>query len=209
MRARVLVLVALVAVAAAISFAGLGDPAGRKVLFVGDSITEQSENELTFALRAAGWDPTIEGHSGTAIFGVRWGVDWKALLAELVRQVDPDVAVVELGTNDSDVGAADIADGIDGLMQSLRDVPRVVWVNVQRGISRAPLATIVDEELRKATVRWPNLEVLDMASHFAGHPEWLSDGLHLNDAGKLEYGKLVVRALAAPPSRVGALSPVV
>jgi lysophospholipase L1-like esterase len=208
MRARVLVLVALVAVAATVAFAGLGDHDGQKVLVVGDSITEQSEDELTFSLRSAGWEPTVEGHSGSAIFGARWGVDWKARLGELVPTVDPDVAVVELGTNDKDIGASDIAHGIDAAMEPLRHVPRVIWANVKTGFLTAPVAEVVNEELRKATVRWPNLEVLDMGAHFAPHPEWLSDGIHLNDAGKVEFGRLVIRALAAPPSRVGALSPV-
>ncbi len=208
MRSRWLVLAAVVAAAAVLAFAGLGDHRGERVLFVGDSITEQSENELAFGLRAAGWEPTVEGHAGSGVVGARAGVDWSQRLSDLVQVVQPDVAVVELGTNDKDASAEDVARGIDAIMEPLRGVRRVLWANVQRGFLTAITALVVNEQLLQATVRWPNLEVLDMGSHFGDHPEWLIDGLHLNDAGKAEFGVLVIRALDRPPSRVGGLSPV-
>lgn len=208
MRARVLVLVGVIVVAAIVAFSGLGDHRGQKVLFVGDSITQESENELAFVLRAAGWDPVVEGHSGSALIQNRFILDWRQRLDELVPQLDPDVVVVELGTNDRDIGASDIAKGIDAVMEPISKVPRVMWANVKRGFLTEPVAAVVNEELRKATVRWPNLEVLDMGAHYAPHPEWVRDGIHLNDAGKAEFVRLVIRALAAPASRVGALSPV-
>ena len=208
MRARVLVLVGLVAVSALVAFGGLGGHPGQRVLFIGDSITAFSENELEFGLRAAGWDATVEGHSGAALIQNRFIIDWHQRLEELVPQVDPDVAVVELGTNDAHTSASEIARGIDEVMAPLATVPRVVWANVKTGFLTEEVARVVNEELRQATVRWPNLEVLDMAAHFHDHPEWISDGVHLNDPGKAELGRLVIRALAAPPSRVGALSPV-
>ena len=208
MRTRALVYSGLVVAAALVAFGGLGENTGQRVLFIGDSITDQSEDQLNFALRQAGWDPTVEGHSGAALIQNRFIIDWHQRLAELVPQVDPSIVIVELGTNDANTAAAEIAMGIDEVMEPLRTVPRVVWANVKTGFLTEPVAKIVNEQLRQATVRWPNLEVLDMGAHFADHPEWISDGIHLNDAGKVEFARLVIRALAAPPSRVGALSPV-
>jgi lysophospholipase L1-like esterase len=191
-----------------LAFAGLGDHSGQRVLLVGDSITEQSEPELEFGLRAGGWEPTVEGHTGSGI-GRDYGVDWSQRLPELVAQVDPAVVIVELGSNDQDVPGDQVAADIDALMEPLRKVPRVVWANVQRGFLTGRTADVVNDQLLKATVRWPNLEVLDMSGHFGGNPEWLTDGLHLNQRGKAELGVLLVQALDAPPSRVGALTPVV
>ena len=80
---------------------------------------------------------------------------------------------------------------------------------MKTGYRTEAAALDVNAQLLQATVRWSNLEVLDMAAHFAAHPEWLSDDqVHLSDPGKVEFARLVVRALDAPPSRVGALSPV-
>ena len=169
----------------------------------------QSEDQLDFGLKAEGWDPTVEGHTGAGLIQNRFIFDWHQRLEQLVPEVDPDVAVVELGTNDANTCAAEIATGIDALMEPLQTVPRVVWANVQTGFLTEDRARVVNEQLLQATVRWPNLEVLDMGGHFAHHPEWLTDGLHLNEAGKAEFARLVIRALAAlPPSRVGAPSPV-
>lgn len=209
MRTRVLVLVGLVVVAAIVGFGGLGDHAGQRVLCIGDSITYQSQDQVRFALGAAGWDPTIDGRSGAAIVQNRFIVDWHQDLERLVPEIDPDIVVVELGTNDDHSGGAEVARGIDAVMEPLRKVPRVVWANVKTGFRTEAAALDVNEQLLRASVRWPNLEVLDMAAHFADHPEWVSDdGVHLSDAGKVEFARLVVRALASPPSRVGALSPV-
>ena len=119
------------------------------------------------------------------------------------------MVIVELGSNDQDLPGDEIARSIDALMAPLRSVPRVIWANVQRGFLTFRTAETVNEQLLKATVRWPNLEVLDMGGHFGGNPEWLTDGLHLNLRGKAEFGVLLQRALASPPSRVGALTPVV
>ena len=207
MPARWLVLPGLVVVAAVLAFSGIGDHSGQRALLIGDSITEQSTPQLEFGLRAGGWEPTVEGHTGSGI-GSRNGFNWNQRLPELFGEVHPDVVIVELGTNDRNVSHDDVARSIDVLMEPLQSVPRVVWANVQRGFLTAESAETVNDELLKATVRWPNLEVLDMGGHFEHHPEWLADGLHLNEEGKAEFGRLVVHALDAPPSRVGGLSPV-
>ena len=75
----------------------------------------------------------------------------------------------------------------------------MVWLTAQTDVEVTTDPAAVNEALRKATVRWPNLQILDMASHFAGHPEWhTGDGVHFNDAGSTELATLLRRAIDAP-----------
>jgi hypothetical protein len=204
------VLVVVVVAAGVAAFVGVGNHRGDSVLVVGDSLTAQSSDEIRLTLQAEGWKPTIEGHSGSSIVGGRAGVDWPKRVAQLVIPKAPDVAIVELGTNDHAESASSLASGVDAVMGPLRHVRRVVWLNAQAEALGGADAKVVNEVLREATVRWPNLEILDMSGHFRGHDEWhVSDGVHFNDSGKGELARFVRAALDAPPSRVGALSPAV
>ena len=56
---------------------------GNKVLVVGDSLTWQSIPQVTAALRADGWDPTIQAASGTTIGA------WAGKVGELIEEHDP------------------------------------------------------------------------------------------------------------------------
>ena len=92
---------------------------GNKVLVVGDSLTWQSIPQVTAALQADGWDPTIQAASGTTIGA------WAGKVGTLIEQHDPDVLVVELGTNNCTAECPRIASVIDRL---LRNVPgRCRW----------------------------------------------------------------------------------
>lgn len=189
------------------AFAGIGDHKGDSVLVIGDSLTAQSSDEIRLTLQADGWNPTVEGHSASSVVGARAGVAWPTRVAELVKPHAPDVAIVELGTNDGGESSASLGAGIDAVMGPLRHVRRVIWLNAQVAVFSGAEARVVNEALREATVRWPNVEILDMSSHFAGHDEWHSpDGVHFNDSGKGELAKFMRSALDSPPSRVGILS---
>ena len=63
------------------------------------------------------------------------------------------------------------------------------------------------DRLLEGTIRWPNLEIRDMARHFVGHPEWHSgDGVHVNEAGSAELASSFVRGSMLRPHRTACFS---
>ena len=87
------------------------------------------------------------------------------------------LVVIALGYNDRPQRRA-----IDRVMQELTDqgVQRVAWINLseRRSGYRTPTA------LTAASLRWPELWVLDWRSYSAGRSSWFIDGVHLTAKGK-------------------------
>ena len=165
---------------------------GYKVLVVGDSLTWQSVPQVTAALQADGWDPTIQAAAGTTIGA------WAGKVGTLIEEHHPDVLVVELGTNNCTTECPRIASVIDRL---LRDVPRsvpVVWLNVQAQPSYPAHPESVNDALGAAAERWPNVTLVDMSARFRNHPDWhMDDGLHFNATGSTELGRLIAESVQA------------
>jgi lysophospholipase L1-like esterase len=165
---------------------------GDKVLVVGDSLTWQSAPQVTAALQADGWTPTIQAASGTTIG------NWAGKVGKLVDEHDPDVLVVELGTNNCTASCPHIDRVIDRL---LRDVPRslpVVWLNVQAQPTYPAHPESVNDALAAAAARWPNVTLVDMSARFRNHPDWhVADGLHFTARGSAELGRLMAESLRA------------
>lgn len=125
-----------------------------------------------------------------------------------------DLAVVELGYNDSPSG---FADDIDAMMAALvaRGVKQVAWVNmadIRRSGGRL-MYTPSNQALVAAQGRWPTLTVLDWdtASDHPERPRWFSgDGVHLTATGQAEFAlwlrsemlALVPPHYLAPPKRL-------
>jgi hypothetical protein len=166
-------------------------------LFVGDSLLLQSYSDVSQAARAAGWEPVIDGQFGSAINRGFSFASWPERIDALVRFSNPDVAVVELGTNGCD-HCSSLAAAIDADMQPLRHVARVYWVNV-KDYSRIPAdPKAINDAISAAKKRWKNLRVIDMNDSFRGHSPWLaSDDIHFTTAGQQAFAQLVVGAL--PP----------
>lgn len=191
---------ALVIVFVVVALAGCG---GSKtvddhVVVVGDSILQMSTKEVEAALRAAGWKPAVMGVYGSTIRGGTQG-SWPKTVHNLVRLMHPKVAVVELGTNDAmeQRCCGHVGDDVDALMHELRDVPHVQWLNVQEGRTFSASSERVNRELRAATKRWSNLQIVDFSDRFKGHPDWHSGpGPHLTPAGQVAFAQLVVQATA-------------
>lgn len=191
---------ALAIVVAVTALAGCGgsSAAANHVVVVGDSILQMSTKEVDAALRAAGWKPAVTGVFGSTIRGGTHG-PWPKTVHDLVRLLDPAVAVVELGTNDAGEPrcCAHVPDDIDALMRELRDVPHVLWLNVQEGRTFSATSEHVNRDLRAATKRWSNLRIVDFSDRFKGHPDWHSGpGPHLTAAGQIAFAQLVVQATA-------------
>lgn len=163
---------------------------GNRVLVVGDSIMADSRFEVTNALVQDGWNVTVEAVATTAI------LYWVPRVSLLLPTINPDVVTVELGTNESGevptVGAH-----IDALMERLRDVPVVFWLNIREEPPYPPAASSVNLAIEQAAVRWPNMRVVDFDKFFAGHPEWLQpDGIHPNAQGAVALANLLRSTLA-------------
>jgi lysophospholipase L1-like esterase len=165
------------------------------VVVVGDSLLYQSIGPLQQALRQRGWVPVTDGRPGSAIVGGFSISSWPERIKELVRAANPDVVVVELGTN----GCGDCASidaGIDAVMAPLRKVPRVYWVNVKDYSPIPPDPKAINDALERATDRFGNLRIIDMNKRFAGHPELLqSDRIHFDTPGQRAFAQLVASAL--------------
>jgi lysophospholipase L1-like esterase len=194
----VLIGVLVLAVLLVFGLAGAGQPevSARRVLVVGDSLTEISKNEVRQALTAAGWRAVVDGRGGLSI-----GL-WRPFVGGDTRFTRPDVAVVELGTNDCDLSCRPLAPDIDAIVKKLLDegVHAIVWLNVQQDSPYPEHPQFVNQEIERAAVRWPQLSIVDLNRTFAGHPEWhAEDGIHFNEAGRLVYAQLILQALDAFP----------
>jgi lysophospholipase L1-like esterase len=165
------------------------------VLVVGDSLLYQSAPTVSKALESRGWHAVIDGRPGSGITGGFSIGSWPDRITDLVKIAKPKVAIVELGTN----GCTDCTkydDGIDRVMQRLRGVPQVYWVNVKLDCPVPPDPGAVNAAINRATKRWKKLRVIDMNSRFYGKPQLLiADRIHFNDAGEKVFAKLLASSL--------------
>jgi lysophospholipase L1-like esterase len=165
---------------------------GDRVLLVGDSLLWQSIPQVKAALGAEGWDPTVTAAPGTTIGA------WTAKMQQLIAEADPDVVVVELGTNNCVAACPHIDAVVEKLM---RQVPRtipVIWLNVQAQPTYPAHPESVNDALGAARTRWSNLSLVDMSARFRNHPDWhVADGLHLSAAGSGQLGALIAESLRA------------
>jgi hypothetical protein len=118
----------------------------------------------------------------------------------LAADLGPVVAI-DVGYNDE---PDSYAAGLDEVMRAAlaAGVQRVVWVTLEE---TTPGWLAIDDQIRDAAQRWPQLVVADWAGRVAGKP-WLTDAAHLNEAGAGAFARflrpIVLDALAAvfPPA---------
>jgi hypothetical protein len=111
------------------------------------------------------------------------------------------VVVVELGYNDPESG---FPAGLDAAMRQLvdRGAEHVLWLTLHA--SRGPFPELNDD-LRAALGRWPQLELVDWDGASADHPEWFAiDGIHLDKRGGRALAQLIRAAVTryAAPLRI-------
>ena len=120
----------------------------------------------------------------------------------------PDVAIVELGYNDTQSG---LGAEIDQVMQALvnKGLRIVGWVNMseRRLVNGSPVFAVGNQALRNAASRWPQLRVLPWDTFSSGgvKDRWFSDNVHLSPTGRAEFA-LWLRDRAIELSR-GAVTP--
>jgi lysophospholipase L1-like esterase len=173
---------------------------GPRVLVIGDSILNFSQTDVSNSLDAAGWQALVDGRSGSTM------EEWDTLVGPDAALARPDVAVVELGTNDCDKTCSDLGSAIDSIVEQLiaNGAGTVLWLNVQTmrspAIPGAPLyplhAEYVNYALEQAAVRWPEMQIVDFNSLFGQHPEWhIADGFHPNALGEQALAFLITAEL--------------
>lgn len=89
------------------------------------------------------------------------------------------LVVIDVGYNDL---AAGYAGNLDTVMRALiaAGVERVVWVTLSEGQSNW---VEINDQIRAAPLRWPQLVVAEWAPVAARNPAWFADGPHMNQLG--------------------------
>jgi lysophospholipase L1-like esterase len=158
------------------------------VLMVGDSLFFQSGPALDYAVTSDGWDVEVWAVPGASLrIGGVPPVDWSPeTLARLVDRWDPEVVVVELGTNGCGPGCTSITNAVDAIMDEVEDVPVVLWLNVRTRAPSPPNRMEINRALDDAADRWDNMTVLSFDDWFGDRPGLVvEDGVHLTDNGEL------------------------
>jgi hypothetical protein len=98
-----------------------------------------------------------------------------------------DTVVVESGYNEY---VQVYSQDIDTVMQALVDsgVQTVLWMTLRE--QRPDYATM-NEQIREAAMRWPQLVVVDWNAASGNRPWFNSDGLHLNEQGAFGMARLL------------------
>ncbi|MFN8171129.1 MAG: GDSL-type esterase/lipase family protein [Candidatus Nanopelagicales bacterium] len=173
-----------------------GEPGdGRRVLFVGDSLTRESRVLTARALRAHGWTPTFRC----------WGsrrLDWGIAQVARARQLDqlPGVVVIALGTNDiSWVDEATTARRVDALLDRLGPRRQVLWVDLHltRSAWLDARAARFNAMLRDQARHRPNLTIVGWHRVAAAHRIRGWDGIHYGPSGYRLRAKVVSAAVDA------------
>lgn len=98
----------------------------------------------------------------------------------------PDVVVIHLGTNSPFTDQA-----FDEMMSVVKNVPRVVVVNVQLPDSYGNEPK-TNGSLARGVARWKNAVLADWQKASVGHPEYFgNDAVHPNDVGAQVYANVI------------------
>jgi hypothetical protein len=150
---------------APISPASYAPGAAPSVFFIGDSIAHGA----TYALQAAlpGWITGFDAVVGRSSYA---GIAVAAAQGE--ASPGPDVVVVELGTNDADPVA--FAQNATAILDSLKDVPLVIWQTTHGPMSRVPE---INAEIQQIVPSFPNTVIADW-DMFVPPEDLSTDGVH-------------------------------
>jgi hypothetical protein len=153
--------------------------ARRSILAFGESVMIQGAKALAADLGPLRVDAAVGRHIGE-------GIDILQRRAETDRLAA--TVIVQLGNN-----GPFRAGQFDAVMEALRDVPLVVWVNV-----RVPRDWEAHNNriIAGGVTRYPNARLVDWYSATAGHPElFWKDGYHPRPKGARLYAELIADAI--------------
>jgi hypothetical protein len=183
-----------------------------RVTLIGDSIAKGLEwNEQALAVLGKGIDLQLQVDVCRRLVGESCPFEEKEaptlvdLAAELGPRLGPTVIVVA-GYNDFEqtFGQA-VEASITALLGA--GVTRILWATLR--VSRHPYLSMNDE-LRAAATRHPQLTVVDWNRYSRSHADWFqNDGIHLFPTGGLAMATLLKQALTQPSSLEADAPPVV
>ena len=181
--------------------AGVGPPG--RVLLVGDSLFFQSGQELRASLEGDGWEVTLAAEPGAGLGGGGYGdIDWPDRLDRALDGIEPEVAVVELGTNGCGRRCSSPDAAIADVLERLEEVPLVLWLTVRTDAPRPTGAPAINDALRRAAADRDGLEVLPYDDWLDGAPGLVSDdGVHLTPAGQRAVAVRVLDAVRRHAAR--------
>lgn len=177
-----------VAVVAALALlgAGCGRLSEKEVALVGNSLLDEARDEVLASVRG---DVTIFAFPGVTMGGAAQNIQ-TAVAAE------PDVLVIELGTNDA-LQRIDYVVPARTTLDMAADVPCVIWVQTAVDNEVGDALRIYLEE--QARLR-PNLRLVPWDELAANRPEWyVSDGIHHTAAGQEAFAEAIGEAVEDCP----------
>jgi lysophospholipase L1-like esterase len=179
-------------------------PPPQTVLVLGDSITAQSALDIRTALTAAGFEPIVAGYAGYSALDT--SVTGRPTLGTVIDDFvddDPDIVILEAGTNDINTisaGGASVADLV-ARMGSFRDTfPQacvaVTTVTTHRDdrVQFNMTATLVNAELRSAFLRVVPWDETEWALRQSGTTILQEDDIHPLPAGRQVLAELDTEA---------------
>jgi hypothetical protein len=176
------------------------EPARPVVAVIGDSLAYSAAPEVDAQLRASGTEPVMDVAPGRRI--PTWGLEGRISpgleVAQTLRPLQPDVWVVQLGTNDVAYEPLDqsrYAFWIIAVLEAVGPDASVVWVNVHRA-DRPAEAAAFDAVLALLDSERPQLRVADWAGVAASEPVLAPDGVHLSAEGGVRFAGVIADAVA-------------
>lgn len=178
-----------------------GEPGdGRRVLFVGDSLTRESRKRTTALLTEHGWNPTYRCWGSRRL---DWGLDQVARAKEL-KQL-PSFVVMALGTNDISWETPQTTERrVRQLLDRLGPERQVLWVDLHltRSAWLNARADWFNGLLRRLADGHPNLTVVHWHTVAKAHRIHGYDGIHYSPEGYRLRAKTVAEWLDRVGSRV-------
>lgn len=151
------------------------------IICIGDSVMLGSSQQIAQVLPNSYIDAEVSRYVGGAL----------DIVKELDRQGNlGKVVVIALGTNGPIAGQERYEVQTRALLNYLGKDRHIFWVNVY--CPNLKWQDTNNTYLQKMAQEHSNVTIVDWYSLISQHPEWLvKDGIHPNDAGTVEYAKLL------------------
>ena len=166
---------------------------------VGDSLTVSAADEITTALLDRGAETVVVDaiERRRMVSRSRDVTSGVSAVADLAPQA-PDIWVIALGTND--VGSERFTDDLVALLEELPPGAALVWVDLfirDRGDEVAEANSVLERTL----ARRPSTVIVDWSGHGTDDTLIAGDGIHLTDAGQVEFAEVIAQGVAQLAAR--------
>jgi lysophospholipase L1-like esterase len=179
---------------------GRPPPAAHTAVVIGDSLSDLGREQLETALLRPDWDIVYDAKSGRSIISDDDALSGVLAVESIQAQgIQPDVWIIELGTNDVDaIDACNCPNRVTASLARIRQMltaigrgQRVEWVNVVN--YDRPETTLAYNQALDALVK--SREIVAVTNWYApahDHQEdWFSDAKHLTAPGYLYWAALI------------------